>query len=139
LTLAFKEPSKWRSTSAFSPICHPTNCPWGTKAFGGYLAGGAAEGQAHDATLLMRSSKGELNGLPVLVDQGLADNFYKGSEANGPSGQLQPEALQAALEEVGHPDATQVRLRDGYDHSYFFIATFIDEHIAWHAKHLGVS
>ena len=141
LTLAFKDPSSWRSVSAFSPICHPTNCPWGKKAFDGYLAGGVAEGEQHDAVVLMRrlGSNPDLKKLPILVDQGAADSFYTSSESNGPSGQLQPEALIEAMKSVGRAtdgENTRVRLQDGYDHTYFFISTFIDDHIEWHAKHL---
>lgn len=140
LTLAFKQPERWASVSAFSPICHPTSCPWGAKAFGGYLAGGVAEGVAHDAVALVRSRGATLKQLPILVDQGSADNFLAASDANGPAGQLQPEALAEALEAAGHPGAgSSVRIQDGYDHSYFFISTFIDEHVAWHADHLNMA
>lgn len=153
LTLAFKTPmALWRSVSAFSPICHPTNCPWGEKAFGAYLAGGLAEGTAHDATHLLLAAAAAAEGsaegsaaacaellqsLPVLVDQGGADAFLGPSAANGPQGQLQPEALREAMRSLGRTDAdAAVRLQPGYDHSYHFIATFMDDHIAFHAKHL---
>lgn len=137
LTLAFKQPGQWASVSAFSPVCHPTNCPWGAKAFGAYLAGGVSEGLAHDAAALVRARGAALAQLPILVDQGSADDFLAASDANGPAGQLQPEALAEALEATGHPGAgASVRIQAGYDHSYYFISTFIDEHVAWHAGHL---
>ena len=145
LTIALKDPGAWTSVSAFAPICHPTNCPWGTKAFSGYLAGGTKEGEMHDAVALLRQASNAGNSvsvralreLPILVDQGSADTFLSPSKSNGPEGQLQPEALQVALSNIDHPDATtNVRIQDGYDHSYFFMATFIDEHIGWHAKYL---
>jgi S-formylglutathione hydrolase len=138
LSLAFKNPQRWKSVSAFSPICHPTNCPWGTKAFEGYLSGGVAEGARHDATCLAEaaSKDGSLHTFPpVLVDQGLADSFFEPSEQNGPDGQLQPLKLEKALAAGGHPNFA-VRLHEGYDHSYHFISTFMDEHINFHAKHL---
>ena len=152
-------PRPFASASAFAPICHPSNCPWGRKAFDGYLDGGVAEGAArHDAVELLRAaaaadgaSAGEsaaaaaLRALPLLVDQGAADGFLPPSESNGPAGQLQPDALAAALAALGRaPGAdddaaslTRVRAHEGYDHSYFFISSFIDEHIAFHARHLA--
>jgi len=136
LTLAFKRPEWWKSVSAFSPICHPTNCPWGIKAFTGYFAGGVEEGKGHDATCLVHAASraGSLDALPpVLVDQGLSDSFFAPSQDNGPEGQLQPGALEKALQD--HPSSV-VRLHDGYDHSYHFISTFIDDHVEFHAMHL---
>lgn len=148
LTLAFKAAlgtsaaphPPFKSVSAFSPICHPTNCPWGKKAFAGYL-GGLEHGAAHDACVIMRgaaeSNPEPLQSLPILVDQGTGDNFLASSESNGPQGQLQPEALKEAMTALGRTDAeTAVRLQEGYDHSYFFISTFVGEHIAFHAKAL---
>merc|ERR1712086_156024 len=104
---------------------------WGQKAFDGYLAGGTAqEGATHDATLLMRSGGEALRDLPILVDTGGSDNFLE-------AGQLQPETLVEAMKVAGRTDGDScIRIQEGYDHSYFFIATFIDEHIAWHAKEL---
>lgn len=128
------------SASAFSPICHPTNCPWGQKAFRGYFAGGVEDGEAHDATLLMHRHGADtpaLQSLPVLVDQGGDDAFLAPSDSNGPEGQLQPEALRQAFVAAGRTDSdSAIRIQEGYDHSYFFIATFVDDHIAFHARHL---
>lgn len=131
LTLALKNPTAFTSVSAFSPICHPTNCPWGTKAFSGYL-GSVQAGEAHDASLLV----GSYNGPPVslLVDQGTADPFLIG-ETN----QLQPEALRAACDASSGKVKLDLRMRDGYDHSYYFISTFIEEHINYHADALASS
>jgi S-formylglutathione hydrolase len=147
LTIAFKEPSAWASVSAFAPICHPTNCPWGEKAFGGYLAGGVEEGESHDAVLLLQNGDKEkleaIINLPILVDQGSADSFLPASEGNGPAGQLQRGALKGAMMAATQRafgrhawlDA-RVRTQPGYDHSYFFMSSFIDEHIEWHAGYL---
>lgn len=119
----------YASVSAFAPIAHPTTCPWGQKAFGGYF--GSEEGKeegwaAWDATLLM-----EANGpfpFPILVDQGTADKFL--------DEQLKPEALEAACVKKGQK--AEVRRQEGYDHSYFFISTFLAEHINFHADALGL-
>ena len=98
----------------------------------------ATEGLAHDAVELLQKNGSAITTLPILVDQGSSDNYLVASEANGPNGQLQPEALAKALKGIGHPDAdSAVRMQDGYDHSYFFISAFIDKHIAWHAGHLN--
>lgn len=110
LTLYLKEgDSKYKSCSAFSPICHPTACPWGDKAFKGYLAGGVEEGKAHDATELISKVQGKK--LNILIDSGLADNFYQQK-------QLLPEDFEAAARKAGHgEDEVKIRLQDGYDHS----------------------
>ncbi len=129
LTLGLKNPTSYSSISAFSPICHPTNCPWGTKAFTGYL-GSIEAGKAHDACELVKGYSGPP--LKLLVDQGAADNFLTG-EVN----QLQPDALVAACAASGAKVTVDMRMQEGYDHSYYFISTFIDDHINFHADALG--
>lgn len=123
LTIALKNPGMFQSVSAFAPICSPLNCPWGEKALGGYLGPDQAIWAEHDASQLIR---GASERLPVLVDQGDADNFLEE--------QLKPGLLRTAAEEAGYP--ITLRMQPGYDHSYFFIASFIGEHIAFHAEHL---
>ena len=123
LTIALKNPGRFKSVSAFSPICSPLNCPWGEKALGMYLGDDKKTWAEHDSCALMA---GVAEKLPALVDQGDADNFLQE--------QLQPELLEAAAEAVGYP--LELRMQPGYDHSYFFIASFIGEHIAFHASHL---
>ncbi|MBL6694430.1 MAG: S-formylglutathione hydrolase [Luminiphilus sp.] len=123
ITLALKHPGTYRSVSAFSPICNPTDCPWGHKAFTAYLGEDQAEWQQHDASILIRSGAQQV---PLLVDQGAADAFLED--------QLKPDALRAACDAVGFP--LTYREHDGFDHSYFFIASFIEEHLRFHAKFL---
>ncbi|MDO6824354.1 S-formylglutathione hydrolase [Marinobacter sp. 1_MG-2023] len=125
LICTLRNPGRYVSVSAFAPIAHPTVCPWGQKAFEGYLGGDSASWEEWDATLLIPKA-GER--LPLLIDQGTADGFLES--------QLNPEALVKACEMHNHP--INLRMRKGYDHSYFFIASFIDEHIAHHAKALGL-
>ena len=129
LTIGIKNPKAYSSISAFSPICHPTNCPWGTKAFTGYL-GGVEAGKAHDACELIKTYDGPP--LELLVDQGAADNFLVG-DVN----QLQPDALVAACANSGGKVKCELRMQEGYDHSYFFISTFVEDHINYHASALG--
>lgn len=131
LTLYLREGSnKYKAASAFSPICHPTACPWGEKAFKGYLSGGVEAGKEHDATELISSGTTKGKKLNILIDSGLADNFYEQK-------QLLPEDFEAAARKAGHgEDEVRVRLQEGYDHSYFFISTFGPEHVRWHAKFL---
>jgi len=126
LTIALKNPDKYCSVSAFSPIANPVNCPWGQKAFNAYLGSDEQLWQQHDASVLMAASKQHL---PALVDQGLADNFLEE--------QLHPESLISAASENNYP--LTLNQHDGYDHSYFFIASFIESHLRFHAKHLGKS
>lgn len=121
LVLALRNPGRYRSVSAFSPIVAPTRVPWGQKAFTAYLGGDREAWREWDACELVRTA-GER--LPLLVDQGLADEFLET--------QLRPELLREACEAAGHP--LDLRLRPGYDHSYYFIASFIDEHLAHHAE-----
>ena len=120
LICAMKRPERFRSCSAFAPICAPSRCPWGEKALGGYLGTEREKWKEYDACELAASSKfrGE-----ILVDQGGADEFLKE--------QLRPELLQAALDAAGIP--LRYREHPGYDHSYWFIASFAAEHFAHHA------
>ncbi len=123
LTIALKNPHRFRSVSAFSPICSPLNCPWGEKALGNYLGADRAAWKQYDTTELVRSAEYRL---PVLVDQGDADNFL--------ASQLKTELLEKACAEASYP--MTIRMQAGYDHSYFFIASFIGEHIEFHMRHL---
>lgn len=125
LTIYLKNRKAYKSASAFSPICNPTACPWGKKAFEGYLAEGLKEGEQYDATLLLKSSTEPPQ---ILIDSGTADDFYK-------QGQLLPENFQKVAEEKAFKDV-EVRLQDGYDHSYYFISTFAEDHVKYHAKYL---
>ncbi|PWB26057.1 S-formylglutathione hydrolase [Stenotrophomonas sp. SPM] len=123
LVLALRNPGHYRSVSAFSPIVAPSQVPWGQKAFTAYLGDNPAEWAQWDATALVADASERL---PLLVDQGDADEFLQN--------QLQPERLQQTCEAAGHP--LTLRLQPGYDHSYYFIASFIGEHIAHHARAL---
>jgi len=119
---------QYRSASAFAPISNPTKCPWGEKAFNGYLQGGVEEAKdQYDATELIKKTKEPVH---ILIDYGTGDNFYK-------QGQLLPENFLKAARETGH-DEFQIRVRsqDGYDHSYYFISTFASDHIHFHANFL---
>lgn len=123
LTLAFTHPERFQSVSAFAPIANPTVSDWGRKQLAAYLGSDEAAWAEHDASLLLRS-----RGWPrdLLVDQGEADPFLE---------LLRPDALDAAAADAGL-DAT-LRRQPGYDHSYFFVATFIEDHLRWHAERLG--
>jgi len=123
LVIALKNPGRYKSVSAFSPIVAPTRVPWGQKAFTAYLGEDRARWAAWDASELVTSATERL---PLLVDQGGGDEFL--------DTQLQPQWLQAACTAAGHP--LTLRLQPGYDHSYYFISSFIGEHIAHHAKAL---
>ncbi len=123
LTIALKNPTQYKSVSAFSPICSPMNCPWGEKALGNYIGNNRDDWRQYDATELLRSASHKLS---MLVDQGGADNFLKE--------QLKTELLLQASIEADYP--ANIRLQAGYDHSYFFIASFIGEHIEFHAQYL---
>jgi S-formylglutathione hydrolase len=123
LTIALKNPGRYRSVSAFSPIVAPSQVPWGQKAFAAYLGEDREAWKAYDTVELVTQAREKL---PLLVDQGDADEFL--------AGQLRPELLQAAAAEAGHP--LKLRLQPGYDHSYYFIASFIGDHIAHHAAAL---
>ena len=126
LTLYLRHPAQYRSVSAFAPICAPTQCPWGKKAFGLYLGPNRESWKAHDASALMRISQLKERP-PILIDQGLADQFL--------AEQLHPEAFESACAEAGHP--LELRRHEGYDHSYFFIQTFMEDHLHHHAASLG--
>lgn len=123
LTIALKNPQNYRSVSAFSPICSPLNCPWGEKALGHYIGGDREAWKQYDSTELVRIAQQRL---PILVDQGAADDFLHE--------QLKTELLQQASAEADYP--ITVRMQPGYDHSYFFISSFIGEHIDFHMQHL---
>lgn len=124
LTIGLKQPEVYRSVSAFAPICAPMQVPWGKKAFSGYLGEDQAQWQAYDATELLR--QGHKTG-PILVDQGEADGFL--------NDQLRPDLLREACAEADQ--VVDIRLQPGYDHSYFFIASFVGEHVRFHRERLG--
>ena len=123
LIVALKNPQRYASVSAFSPICNPSNCPWGQKALGNYLGDDRESWAQYDASELMKST---VSRLPTLVDQGGADDFLVE--------QLKPETLEAAAKVSGYP--LELRMQEGYDHSYFFIASFIEDHLRFHAANL---
>jgi S-formylglutathione hydrolase len=124
LVCALRETGAYRSVSAFSPICHPTVCGWGEGCFGAYLGDDKEDWKAYDATELVKSGA---EALPMLIDQGTGDEFL--------AEQLYPQDLEAACSERSIP--LTLRRQDGYDHSYHFIATFIGEHLAYHARALN--
>jgi S-(hydroxymethyl)glutathione dehydrogenase/alcohol dehydrogenase len=126
LTIAFKNPGIYASVSAFAPISNPSTCPWGEKAFGGYLGPDKAAWADYDATELMKA-KGPFPFDDILIDVGLDDNFYKQK-------QLQPENLQAAA--ADKKQKLTLRMQPGFDHSYYFVSSFMEDHIAFHAKRL---
>ena len=126
LTLALRHRELFLSLSAFAPICAPTMCPWGQKAFSGYLGPDSTKWAAHDASALMSACSGAPYPDGILIDQGLADKFL--------SAQLHPEHFEAACENVAQP--LQLRRHAGYDHGYYFISTFINDHLEHHARTL---
>jgi S-formylglutathione hydrolase len=123
LVVALRNPGRYRSVSAFSPIVAPARVPWGQQAFAAYLGNERETWKQYDATELVQSAQEKL---PLLIDQGGDDEFLHN--------QLKPELLQSAAAEAGHP--LNLRMRPGYDHSYYFIASFIGEHVAYHAEAL---
>lgn len=123
ITLALANPGLYRSLSAFAPIAHPAASNWGRKQLGAYLGADEAGWAAHDSTLLLRS-RGWEGG--ILVDQGAQDQFID---------LLKPEALSAALAETRTPH--MFRIQPGYDHSYYFVASFMEDHVRWHAERLA--
>ena len=129
LTLALRHPGRFKSLSALAPICAPSECPWGQKAFGNYLGKDNSAWLAHDASALMQSQTAPPYPGGILVDQGLADKFL--------AEQLHPERLEAACRAVGQP--LQLRRHAGYDHGYYFIQSFMADHLAHHAKTLGLA
>lgn len=124
LTLHLKYPERYKSVSAFSPIVAPTQVPWGQKAFTAYLGDDQAKWADHDACELVKVKPSQAH---ILIDQGSADNFL--------DEQLRPHLFEAACSANGQ--AVTVNLRQGYDHSYYFVASFIGEHITYHTKQLN--
>jgi len=125
LMAALKNPDQYQSVSAFAPICHPAETPWGIKAFSHYLGDNRNDWLEWDATQLVCTVEKQL---PILIDQGTEDEFL-GNE-------LKPGNLEQACICTHHP--LEVRMQEGYDHSYYFIATFINDHLRYHAKALGL-
>ncbi len=124
LVLALRHPEKFQSASAFSPIVHPSECPWGQKAFAGYLGADKSQWCSYDTTELIKL--GKKHPRPFLVDQGLQDEFL--------DKQLLTDHLEQACEKSGQK--CLIHRREGYDHSYYFIASFIESHIRFHAEYL---
>jgi S-formylglutathione hydrolase len=123
LTIALKHPDSYKSVSAFAPISSPMRCPWGEKALSGYLGSDRAQWREYDATALI-VDRG-WSGPPFLIDQGTKDPFL--------DTQLKPELLRQACQQRNV--SLELRMQEGYDHSYFFIATFIEEHLRFHSRH----
>ncbi|MBD2080580.1 S-formylglutathione hydrolase [Leptolyngbya sp. FACHB-17] len=121
LVCALRNPERYRSVSAFAPICAPTQCPWGEKAFSNYLGAGRSSWKLYDATELVQVQKFPRS---ILIDQGTSDKFL--------ANQLLPEVFQKACETVGQP--LTLRFQQGYDHSYYFIASFVEDHVQFHAE-----
>jgi S-formylglutathione hydrolase len=124
LMIGLRNPENYCSMSAFSPISNPINCPWGIKALTEYLGKDKQRWQSYDSSVLMQKAT---HFIPALVDQGLADNFL--------DDQLQPETLLAAASNNNYP--LELRQHEGYDHSYYFIASFIEQHLRFHHKHFA--
>jgi len=123
LTVALRNPGRFRSVSAFSPIVSPLNCPWGEKAMTGYIGEDRSAWREYDACALIEDGAR----LPaLLVDQGSADGFLES--------QLKTQLLVETCEKAGQ--SATIRMQEGYDHSYYFISTFMPEHVDWHATHL---
>ncbi len=127
LTLALRHPALFKSVSAFAPICAPTQCPWGRKAFTGYLGADESRWATHDATSLMRQFSSAPYPGGILIDQGLADKFL--------AEQLHPHLFEAACAAAKQP--LTVRYNAGYDHGYYFIASFMADHLRRHAQQLA--
>ncbi|TDR16776.1 S-formylglutathione hydrolase [Marinicella litoralis] len=123
LTMALKNPGKYRSVSAFAPIVAPTQNDWGIKAFSGYLGEDRSQWEQYDTVELIKNTQ---NKMPLLIDQGTDDEFLEAY--------LKPELLVAACEANQHP--LNLRMQQGYDHSYYFISSFIEDHLVYHAKYL---
>ncbi len=123
LVIGLRHSERYRSISAFSPIAAPSQVPWGRKAFAAYLGDDAQTWESWDTTSLIGHTSPRL---PILIDQGAADEFLET--------QLRPDLLQSAADAAGYP--LTLRQQPGYDHSYYFIASFIGEHLAWHRRHL---
>ena len=127
LTLALRHPGRFKSLSAFAPNCAPTRCPWGEKAFTGYLGPDRSSWGQHDATVLMENQPLAPYPGGILIDQGLDDKFL--------ADQLHPHLFEAACSAIGQP--LTLRRHAGYDHGYYFIQSFIDDHLRHHAQQLG--
>lgn len=123
LTIGLRHPEKYRAISAFAPIVSPMNCPWGEKALSGYLGADRATWRPYDACALIEDGA---RAKELLVDQGDKDQFLEN--------QLKPHLLHAACEKAGIP--LTLRMQPGYDHSYFFMASFMEDHLRWHAERL---
>ncbi|KAE9379121.1 esterase [Stipitochalara longipes BDJ] len=130
LTLFLKNPGMYKSVSAFAPISNPSQCPWGEKAFKGYLGEDREAWKKHDASELIKGWKAGM--FEALIDVGTGDNFYK-------QGQLLPENFEKAAKESGNEKGLVLRYQDGYDHSYYFISTFSTDHVNHAAKYLLAS
>ncbi|MGJ8515233.1 S-formylglutathione hydrolase [Carnimonas bestiolae] len=128
LVLALRNAQRYASVSAFAPIVNPSQVAWGEKAFSHYLGDNRDDWQQYDAVALVAAQAPGSTGIPMLVDQGDADNFLE-------EGQLTPQRLEEACRQQGIP--LELRMQPGYDHSYFFIASFIDDHLRFHAHHLA--
>jgi S-formylglutathione hydrolase len=126
LTIALKNPRSYKSVSAFAPICSPMRCPWGERALAGYLGNDRARWREYDTTALIEDRG--WSGPPFLVDQGTKDPFL--------DTQLKPDLLRATC--IERNVALELRMQDGYDHSYFFISSFIEDHIRFHARHISM-
>lgn len=127
----FKNPGKYKSVSAFAPIANPLNCPWGEKNFGNYLGADKSKWEQYDPTILVQSYSHE-NQPDILIHQGAADSFYSKDK------QLQPENFVKAAEESSYKGKVLLNVVEGYDHLYFFISSFVEEHAKHHAKYLGL-
>jgi len=123
LTIGLKNPEVYKSLSAFAPIVNPVDCPWGKKAFTAYLGADSSSWAEYDSCLLLGSAGERAQFPPILIDQGTADDFLEG--------QLRPERFAAACVEAGQK--LELRMQEGYDHSFFFVSTFIEDHLRHHA------
>jgi S-formylglutathione hydrolase len=126
LTIALKNPARYRSVSAFAPIAAPKSCPWGEKAFTGYLGADRGQWSGYDATELVAQVKDAARRPAILIDQGTGDQFLEK--------QLHPHLFEAAANKVGYP--VTVRHQAGYDHGYYFISTFMEDHLRHHERTL---
>ncbi len=127
LTIGLKNPNQYQSISAFAPIAAPMHCPWGVKAFTGYLGKDQSRWQSYDATCLVTQLKPANTRTPILIDQGLGDQFL--------SAQLHPHLFETACAQVGYP--LTLRRHVGYDHGYYFISSFVEDHLRHHAALLN--
>ena len=127
LTIGLRNPGTFRSISAFAPICNPVNCPWGQKAFGRYLGSNHSAWSGYDATELVRNIGSNRPANRILVDQGMADQFLER--------ELHPQLFEKACKEKSVP--LELRRHEGYDHGYYFISTFMEDHLRFHASFLN--